>query len=115
MLQKYICDFDDCWVTCLRIKRGLTDTSRPGAFCKDQATFDGCMRILDQRDEINFPALYAGKVSLETYKLCEKTLIEASKSHYYTCPPQIKGKKLEFFKKRVHEIWLTHQNLLNNV
>lgn len=112
-LQKYISDFDDCWVTTLRIKRGMTDTSKPGAFCKDQATFDGSMRILEQRDSINFPALYAGKVSLETYNLSSKVLIEAAKSDDYVCPPHIRGKKLDFFKKRVEQIWKTHQDLLS--
>lgn len=60
------------------MKRGIVDTGKIGAFCKDQATFDGAMRILEQRDSINFPALFAGKVSLETYRLCEDVLIEAS-------------------------------------
>jgi hypothetical protein len=46
-LQKYITDFDDCWLQTLRVKRGLTDTSLAGGFCKDQATFDGAMRILE--------------------------------------------------------------------
>jgi hypothetical protein len=58
-----------------------------GGFCKDQATFDGAMRILDEKDSINFPALFAGKISLETYKASEDLLIEASKSENYTCPP----------------------------
>jgi hypothetical protein len=88
---KYVSDFDDCWVTTLRVKRGLTDTSRPGAFCKDQATFDGCMRILENRNSIDFPSLYAGKVSLETYYLSKDVLLEASQSNDYTCPPHIRG------------------------
>jgi len=71
-LQKYITDFDDCWIQTLRVKRGLTDTSKPGGFCKDQATFDGSMRILERRNEIHIPALFAGKVSLETYFNCEE-------------------------------------------
>ena len=51
----------------MRVKRGMTDTAKTGAFCKDQATFDGSMRIIELRDSIDFQALYGGKVSLETY------------------------------------------------
>ena len=69
------------------MKRGQSDTSKPGAFCKDQCTFDGCMRIIEQRNEINFKALYAGKVSLETYYQCEEALINASNDDVYITPP----------------------------
>jgi hypothetical protein len=86
-LQKYISDFDDCWVQTMRVKRGQTDTSKPGGFCKDQATFDGMLRILENRNKIDFPALFAGKVSLETYFACENELKLASKDEGYVCPP----------------------------
>lgn len=86
-LIKYCTDFDDCWLQTIRVKRGIVDTGKVGAFCKDQATFDGAMRILEQRDTINFPALFAGKVSLETYRLCEDVLIESSNGEDYVCPP----------------------------
>ena len=65
----------------------MTDTSKPGGFCKDQATFDGAMRILENKDKIDFNAIYAGKVSLETYFLSEEVLKKASKSKDYVCPP----------------------------
>lgn len=58
----------------------MTDTSKPGGFCKDQATFDGAMRILENKDKIDFHAIYAGKVSLETYFEAEDILKEAYKS-----------------------------------
>ena len=86
-LNKYVPDFDDCWLQTLRVKRGMTDTSKPGGFCKDQATFDGAMRILENKDKIDFNAIYAGKVSLETYFLSEEVLKKASKSKEYFCPP----------------------------
>ena len=101
-LQKYITDFEDCWIQTLRVKRGLSDTSKPGALCKDQATFDGAMRIIENRNNINFKALYAGKVSLETYFLCEETLIKASGEDKYITPPLIRGSVSEsHFKKRI--------------
>ena len=75
----------------MRVKRGMTDTSKPGAFCKDQATFDGALRILERRKEIYFPGLFAGKVSLETYFMNKDLLTAASKEPSYVCPPQIRG------------------------
>ena len=71
ILEKYCASFDECWIQTLRVKRGVADTSQNGAYCKDQATFDGAMRILENRNNIKFEALFAGKVSLETYFLCE--------------------------------------------
>ena len=38
-LQDYIDDPQRRWEECLRVKRGLHDTSLPGAFCKDQVSF----------------------------------------------------------------------------
>ena len=35
-LEEYIDDPQRRWEECLRVKRGLCDTSQPGAFCKDQ-------------------------------------------------------------------------------
>lgn len=77
-LQKYVTDFDHCWLQTIRVKRGIADTSRPGAFCKDQCSFDGSLRILEQRNSIAWHALYAGKVSIETYNLCEGALKRAA-------------------------------------
>ena len=119
MMQKYTANFDDCWLQTLRVKRGIVDTSKPGAFCKDQATFDGSMRILELRDQIDFLALYAGKVSLETYFLCEDVLKELSVQDDYIVPPHIAShQRLAYFKKRVDEIYRSHQELFvrtNNI
>jgi hypothetical protein len=87
ILQKYIPEFEDCWLHTLRVKRGMVDTSKPGGFCKDQATFDGAMRILENKDKIDFNAIYAAKVSLETYFEAEEALKAAKTSEFYTCPP----------------------------
>lgn len=35
VLSRFLVDFDDCWLHTLRVKRGIVDTSKPGAFCKD--------------------------------------------------------------------------------
>jgi len=34
-INKYMSKFDDCWLQTLRVKRGISDTSKPGAFCQD--------------------------------------------------------------------------------
>lgn len=63
------------------------------------------MRILEDRNRIDFHALYAGKVSLETYSLCEPELKQASVLPRYTCPPHLRGQSFEFFKQRLDEIY----------
>jgi hypothetical protein len=70
------------------------------------------MRILENRDSISFPALFAGKVSLETYFMCEEVLKQAAVEEAYTCPPQIRGTmNHEFFHRRVDEIYQAHNEL----
>ena len=67
------------------------------------------MRILENRESIDFLALYAGKVSLETYYASEELLKEASLSDDYIMPPHIRNKaRLEYFTKRVQEIYKSH-------
>lgn len=55
---------DERWDFCVRAKRGLSDTSQPGGFAKDQMYLAGAVEILENRHRINFDALYAGKISL---------------------------------------------------
>lgn len=50
------------------------------------------MRIIELRENIDFLALYAGKVSLETYNLCEDILKQAVRDEDYICPPHIRTK-----------------------
>lgn len=56
---------EERWDYCLRAKRGLSDTSQPGGFVKDQMYLTGAMQILESRRNINFEVLYVGKVSVE--------------------------------------------------
>ncbi len=64
-------------------------------------------------------ALYAGKISLETYFPSEELLKEAKESDEYLMPPHIRNKaRLEYFEKRVHEMYRSHQELFlrtNNI
>lgn len=61
-LKYFIDDPDRCWSECLRVKRGLEDTSQSDSFSKDQAYFSGAMNILRCRKEIDFHLLWSGKV-----------------------------------------------------
>lgn len=61
--------FDDsfAWKLCIRIKRGLTDTSRPGGNTKDLCYLEGALQMWKWLiDEQNSPTdLYIGKVYIE--------------------------------------------------
>ena len=64
-LEKYIQNPDRRWKYVMRVKRGLTDTSQPGGFFKDQCYLKGAYTILRNRDVINFTELYCGKIAVE--------------------------------------------------
>lgn len=54
-----------CWQVCCRIKRGMLDTSMPGAFYMDQAYFKGAVEILRHLDELDMGRLYCGQIALQ--------------------------------------------------
>jgi len=64
-LQGHVSDPRQCWQMCCRIKRGIMDTSQPGAFYMDQAYFKGAVEILRHLDEIDFGRLYGGQIALQ--------------------------------------------------
>jgi len=64
-LQAYVSDTKRCWQICCRIKRGMLDTSQPGAFYMDQAYFKGAVEILKHLDEVDFGRLYGGQIALQ--------------------------------------------------
>jgi hypothetical protein len=66
-LRKYVDDPIKRWKECVRVKRGLVDSSLPGGCCKDQMYLRGAAKILKHRHEIDFQKLYIGKLSLEDY------------------------------------------------
>ncbi len=50
------------------------------------------MRILENRKNIDFMALYTGKISLETYFQLEEELKEAyTNNEEYICPPLLRS------------------------
>lgn len=61
-------DFDKAWKTCLRLKRGLFDTSLHGAYIKDLVYYRGFLKMREQPKEI-IRSLYIGKIGLENLPL----------------------------------------------
>jgi hypothetical protein len=64
-IQEHVTDPKRCWAMCCRIKRGMVDTSAPGAFYMDQAYFKGAVEILRHLDEVDFGRLYGGQIALQ--------------------------------------------------
>ncbi|OMJ90676.1 hypothetical protein SteCoe_6958 [Stentor coeruleus] len=66
-LSKYIDDPNKRFKETLRVKRGMTDTSKPGGCYKDQVYLSGAIKILQSRWRIDFKELCSGKIALEDY------------------------------------------------
>ncbi|XP_039256535.2 microtubule-associated tyrosine carboxypeptidase 1-like [Styela clava] len=65
-LGKFLDSPEVRWDYCLRTKRGQTDTSKPGCFCKDQVYLNGILALLQRRKTLDFHMLCTlGKVSHE--------------------------------------------------
>ena len=66
-LRQYVSDKERRWNMCVRAKRGMTDTSQPGAIAKDQVYLRGTIKVLAWlRDHDYDPRpLYWGKISIE--------------------------------------------------
>eukprot|EP00826_Nyctotherus_ovalis_P042100 TRINITY_DN4297_c0_g2_i1.p1 TRINITY_DN4297_c0_g2~~TRINITY_DN4297_c0_g2_i1.p1 ORF type:complete len:507 (-),score=120.35 TRINITY_DN4297_c0_g2_i1:51-1571(-) len=73
-LEKYI----DCpkrrFRACLRVKRGVVYTGRPGGLYKDQIYLEGAVKILRKRKEIDFKLLYAGKIAIDDVERMQKKI-----------------------------------------
>jgi len=61
-LEKYIKDPVKRWKECVRVKRGISDTSLSGGMYKDQVYLRGCVEILKNRKKLDFVMLYSGKI-----------------------------------------------------
>lgn len=53
------------WKYCLRVKRGMTDTSEHGGMYKDQVYLEGSVKILRNRKNLDFVALHCGKMTVD--------------------------------------------------
>lgn len=73
-LRKYFGDYL-AWRITLRVKRGLTDTSKPGAYTKDHLYFKGYYEVkkfLEKRGKTGLTTLYYGRIGLEHVPLMKK-------------------------------------------
>ncbi len=100
-MTEYIDDRERRFNMTLRAKRGLTDTSKPGGYTKDQVYLRGVMKVSKWLKDNDFDAdrLYVGKVAIEDLERLEPLL----KTHDYILPPFLIGKKDEY-KKALQEL-----------
>ncbi|XP_002123173.4 microtubule-associated tyrosine carboxypeptidase 1-like [Ciona intestinalis] len=71
-LGQYMDDPEVRWDYCLRTKRGQSDTSKPGCFCKDQVYLTGILALLERRHTLDFHLLCTmGKVSHEDLEMLQ--------------------------------------------
>jgi len=72
MLRKYFTR-NTAWRITLRAKRGLSDTSKPGAFTKDLAYLNGYLSIKEYvKNNGDLTKLYYGKIGLQHIELMQK-------------------------------------------
>jgi len=66
-LKAYVDDKERRWNMCVRVKRGVTDTSVPGAFSKDQMYLRGVMHMLEWLEHHDYDPrpLYIGKIATD--------------------------------------------------
>lgn len=62
------------WTLCLRAKRGMKDTSQPGAFYKDQTYFTGNVKVAQwiTKNPEKSELLYLGKIAVEDIEKLKK-------------------------------------------
>lgn len=87
-LKKYIDDKERRFKVCLRVKRGISDTSIPGAFSKDQIYLRGTIKVLQWLKDNDFQLehVYLGKLAVEDIERIRQLPHEANSvlPHFYT-------------------------------
>lgn len=101
-LQKYVEDPERRWKVCLRIKRGIKDTSLPGAFSRNQQYLVGVIKVLHylEQHEYNPEPLYAGKIDVQDVERAR----DLSPGRDYLLPKFIKDMPREEYKKGIQRI-----------
>lgn len=98
-LQPYIDDKERRWRHCLRVKRGLKDTSLPLVFTKDQVYFLGVLEVFKWLKAHTFDPtlLYLGKISIHDIPKLEKI-----SKHSVILPKFAQDKK--FYRENIEKI-----------
>ncbi|XP_065843247.1 putative tyrosine carboxypeptidase MATCAP2 [Oscarella lobularis] len=102
-LSQYVSSPDARWNYCVRVKRGIRDTSKPGCFCKDQVYFKGALQILKYRHEIDFNGLFMGKVAWQDVA----RLKEVSRKRKIMLPAFIRDERK--YKEHLEDIMTTNE------
>ncbi len=110
-LHQYIKSDDSRWNICMRVKRGIEDTSQPGAFHKDQLYFRGAIQVLRwfKKHDFDPRPLYIGKIAAEDLEKAQ-TL---SPGYVPIVPVFMADDKMEYYKERVR--LLIKENKLDTV
>jgi hypothetical protein len=66
-VNSYVENPERCWTICVRQKRGITDTSKPGGFTKDLVYFEGIIKmwVWLTKNDYRLNELYFGKLAVE--------------------------------------------------
>jgi len=93
------------WDLCLRVKRGMKDTSQPGAFSKDQTYLAGAIEVWKwlKKNDFNVEQLYIGKVALE-----DLTMLSPFATHEDRIVPTFISENKEAYKKEVLAVGKTN-------
>lgn len=72
-LSRYFRNPEKLWATVFRVKRGMTDTSKPGGFTKDIVYFKGVLEVSNwlRNNDFDVSKLYVGKISIEDIVISE--------------------------------------------
>jgi len=84
----------------LRVKRGLTDTSQPGGLYKDQVYLEGALKLLENRNDIDWHLFYSAKFNIEDLK--RPKLMKKLKKENIVLPKFVEDQ--EDYKKRLDVI-----------
>lgn len=94
-------DPERSWIWALKKKRGMTDTSKKGAYTKDLVYFEGLVEVLNYLKKNNYDPseLYYGKIDLKDVKKAKKLSV----GHKLVLP-KIFVQDKEAYKKAIMEI-----------
>ncbi|MBI5151694.1 MAG: DUF1704 domain-containing protein [Candidatus Pacebacteria bacterium] len=110
-LRQYTVSEDSRWSMCMRIKRGIQDTSVPGAFSKDQIYLRGVIKVLRWLKAHTFDPrpLYIGKIAVEDVEVAQ----HLNPQYIPLLPSFLQEDAIEEYKKRVH--FLIEENSLHHI
>ena len=96
-LKQFVSDRDRRWGMCLRVKRGIKDTSIPDAFSKDQMYFRGTISMLEwlEKNEYDARPLFLGKIAAHDLPKAKSvsTAVQLLKFPAFLAPEKHEGYK----------------------